>query len=180
MDDGNGMSQEILIRPVKMKDAKAILEIYEPYILSSHITFETEAPSLADFQSRIQKITEKFPWFVAELDGKIIGYVYATPFRERAAYAYALESSIYVAESFQSKTPVARLLYEKLFAELQKRGTKQVIGVIALPNEKSVRFHEKFGFKPIGTFPSVGYKSGKWWDVLFMTKFLENLPFSKP
>jgi L-amino acid N-acyltransferase YncA len=177
----NSPMSEILIRPVAASDAKNLLAIYAPYIASSHITFETEIPSQAEYEERIQKISSKFPWLVAEHAGQILGYAYATTFRERAAYGWALETSIYLADDAQG-TPVliAKTLYEALFAELNTRGIKQVIGVISLPNEKSVRFHEKMGFQTVGTFPSVGFKLGQWWDVLFMTKFLENLPFSPP
>jgi len=171
----------IQIRPVNLSDAKDLLSIYAPYVETSYITFETEVPTLNQYQERIQKITSRFPWFVAEENGIVVGFAYATVFRERAAYSWALESSIYVKDSHQGAgSRCARLLYEALFATLRKSGIKQVIGVISLPNEKSVRFHEKLGFRTVGTFPSVGFKLGKWWDVLFMTKLLEDLPFSEP
>lgn len=172
----------LVLRKVTTNDAEALLLIYEPYIHISHITFETEVPTLKAYRNRISQISSKYPWYVAELNGKIIGYAYANFFRERAAYQWALETSIYVSDDYQGLPGLspARALYKQLFRDLKDRGTKQVIGVISLPNEKSVRFHEKMGFTSVGTFQSVGYKLGRWWDVLFMTKFLENLPFSEP
>ena len=171
----------ITIRTVTLADAAAMLEIYRPYVETSHITFETEVPSQMEFKSKIEKTLKNFPWLVAEVQGRVVGYAYANLFRERAAYAWALESSIYLADHAQGRTlGVATALYQHLFHELREREIKQVIGVISLPNVKSVRFHEKLGFKEIGIFPSVGLKLGQWWDVLFMTKFLEELPFQAP
>ena len=168
------------IREVVLSDAEALLKIYTPYVDSSHITFETEVPTLLQFEQKIEKTKKHYPWYLAELEGKIVGYAYASLFRERAAYAWALESSIYLADSAQGKSGIAKLLYDKIFMELKRAGIKQVIGVISLPNTKSVRFHEKMGFQPVGVFPSVGFKLGRWWDVLFVTKLLEPLPFSPP
>jgi L-amino acid N-acyltransferase YncA len=169
------------IRKITKEDAAAALAIYSPYVESSHATFEIEIPTLAAYQERIEKISAKYPFYVAESDGKIVGFAYAGIFRDRPAYAWALESSIYIDDAFQGASPSpAVALYEKVFEILRTQGIKQVIGVIALPNEKSVRFHEKMGFQEIGVFPSVGFKLGKWWDVLFMTKLLEDLPFSAP
>jgi L-amino acid N-acyltransferase YncA len=169
----------ITIRIVKLSDAQGMLDVYAPYVVSSHISFETEVPTLQNFEERIQKVSKRFPWWVAEVNGKIVGYAYASTFRERAAYNWALESSVYVADLHHGSV-VAKSLYEKLFEVLKIRGTKQLIAVISVPSEKSVRFHEKMGFKRVGTIPSAGFKFEKWWDVLVMTKLLEDLPFSAP
>jgi L-amino acid N-acyltransferase YncA len=172
---------ELTLRKVQLSDAKALLEIYAPCVFESHISFEYKIPSLGDFEKRVAKISSKFPYYVAEYQGRIVGYAYASHFRERAAYGWILETSVYVAEDFHgSLHSPAKSLYEKLFADLKDQGIKQVIGVISLPNEKSVKFHEKLGFKVAGTFPSAGFKLGQWWDVVFMAKCLENLPFSPP
>ena len=172
---------EVTLRPVKLSDAPALLEIYAPCVFDSHISFEYEIPSVADFEARIARTIAKFPYYVAEYQGKVVGYAYASYFREREAYQWALETTVYVATDLHgSLHSPAKPLYEKLFEELRARGTKQIIGVISLPNEKSVKFHEKMGFKTSGTFLSAGYKLGKWWDVVFMSKFLENLPFIEP
>ena len=180
MDKTRSLSS-FVIRPVSLKDAGELLAIYAPYVERSHISFEYEVPALSEYEERINKVTETYPWFIAEMDGKIIGFAYASKFRERAAYGWALESSIYVLDSHQgSPSSCAKVLYETLFEALKKQGIKQVLGVISLPNDKSVRFHEKMGFQTVGKFQSVGYKFNQWWDVLFMTKFLEELPFSPP
>ncbi|MBC7397496.1 MAG: GNAT family N-acetyltransferase, partial [Bdellovibrionales bacterium] len=89
------------LRKVKVGDAAAVLKIYEPYVRASHITFETEMPTETEFQNKIEKTLQKYPWYVALVEGQVVGYAYANLFRERAAYAWALESSIYLADDFQ-------------------------------------------------------------------------------
>jgi L-amino acid N-acyltransferase YncA len=172
------------IREATLADAAAILEIYAPAVNGSIISFETSVPALAEYQARMTKIQKRYPWLVAEHEGVVIGYAYASTFRERAAYQWAAESSVYVRKEYQGKLVAgispAKILYEKLFTELSVLGFKQVLGVISLPNPASVRFHEKMGFTMVGTFPSVGYKNEEWIDVLFLTKFLEPLPLTAP
>ena len=175
----------MIIREVNAdQDASQILQIYAPYVLNTCITYEYTVPSLGEFKNRILKISSKHAYFVAEVNGIIVGYAYATQFRERTAYDWTLESAIYVQETHHAKredqASIASLLYEALFQKLKAKGIKQVIGVISLPNDKSVRFHEKMGFEKIGIFQSVGFKHDQWHDALFMTKFLEARPLTAP
>ena len=174
----------MIIRKATPLDTQALFNIYLPYIEQSIVSFEFTPPTLDEFQERISKTQVRYPWLVAEHQGQIIGYAYASSFRERAAYQWTAESSIYLADSFHGKqiegASPAITLYEKLFEQLSSQGYKQVLGVISLPNPKSVRFHEKLGFQKIGVFPSVGFKHEKWIDVLFMTKFLGSLPLRPP
>ena len=145
-------------------DAPGILAIYGPYIEKTSFTFETEVPTVAEFAKRIKEYLESWPWLVYEVDGVIAGYAYAGKYRERAAYQWCVESSIYILDNFQ-KTGVANALYTALFDILKKQGFRTVYAVINLPNEKSVRFHEKCGFTYFATYEKVGYKLGKWKNV---------------
>ncbi len=162
------------IRPATIQDAQAMLDIYAPFVLNSVISFELEVPKLATFAEKITSTTQRYPWLVAEQDDAVIGYAYASPFRERAAYDLTAESSIYVLPDFHSKkiegVSIAARLYDALFTELQKSGFKQIIGVITSPNRVSENFHTKMGFKSIGIFSAIGFKFGHWHDVHFMQK----------
>jgi L-amino acid N-acyltransferase YncA len=159
------------IRYASSKDASFILEIYKPFILNSAITFEYTVPSLEDYTQRIDTICNAYPFFVCETEGRVIGYAYASKFRERAAYNWDIETSVYVLEEFQ-KQGVATLLYERLLDECVTRGFHNAYAVITLPNDKSVNFHARMGFTNIGVFTNTGFKQGAWHSVLFMEKNL--------
>lgn len=152
------------IRIASPADAAAILKIYAPYIEKTSLTFETEVPSIESFAERIKNYLETWPWLVFESKGVIGGYAYATRYRERVAYQWSTESSIYIADEFKG-TGVARALYEALFDILKKQGFRNVYAVINLPNDTSVAFHEKCGFTYFATYEQVGYKLGKWKNV---------------
>lgn len=166
-----------LIRLAIPNDAADILTIYAPYIQNTSFTFETEVPSLEEFGERIKTYLINWPWLVCEIDGKIAGYAYATKYRERTAYQWSVESSIYIHDDFQKKG-IGRALYTSLFEILKKQGFNNVYAVINLPNEKSVSFHESCGFKYFATYEKVGYKSGKWknvgWWRLIINEFGDN------
>lgn len=152
------------IRLATAKDAESILKIYEPYILNTSFTFETEPPSVPAFAERINEYLKSWPWLVCEINGMIAGYAYAGKHRERAAYQWCVESSIYIHDDFQ-KAGVGKALYAALIEILKKQGFRNVYAVINLPNEKSVAFHESFGFTYFATYEKVGYKLGKWKNV---------------
>lgn len=152
------------IRLAQIDDAAGILAIYAPYCETSTVTFETVAPSREEMAERIARISAAYPWLVAEADGRILGYVYATRFRERAAYRWTAEVAVYVGLSEQRRG-LGQALYTSLFSILQLQGYSKVIAGITLPNAPSVRLHEKLGFQKVGHFPGVGYKSGAWLDV---------------
>jgi L-amino acid N-acyltransferase YncA len=165
------------IRLATPSDAVAILTIYAPYILNTSFTFETEVPGNENFSERIISYQKDWPWLVCEIDGIVAGYSYATRHRERAAYQWCVESSVYVDERFQEKG-VARALYAALFEILKYQGCRNVYAGITLPNDKSVAFHKKFGFTWFADYKSVGYKLGKWntvsWWQLILNDYSEN------
>jgi L-amino acid N-acyltransferase YncA len=152
------------LRVAEKKDAEQILSIYAPYIRETSFTFETEVPSTDEFQKRIETYLLNYPWLVHEQDGIITGYAYAARHRERTAYQWSVESSVYIHDNFQRKG-IAKALYSALFEILRYQQFRNVYAVINLPNEKSVAFHEECGFKYFATYEQVGYKLGKWKNV---------------
>lgn len=153
-----------LIRLATPKDAEGILAIYAPYITNTSFTFETEVPAVHDFAERIRSYLQLWPWLVCEEKGTIVGYAYASRYRERVAYQWSVECSVYVHDDFQ-RAGVARALYTSLVDILKRQGFRNVYAVINLPNDNSVAFHEKLGFRYFATYEQVGYKLGKWKNV---------------
>ncbi len=162
------------IREVTLADARELLEIYAPYILETPISFEIDRPPLQDFEARISKILGKYPYLVYETDGKILGYSYAGEFRERIAYSWSVESTVYVRQGYQGRG-IGLRLYQALLDLLKKQGAVNVIGGITLPNEASVKLHERLGFTNIARIRDAGFKHGRWWDVGYW-----QLQFPKP
>lgn len=152
------------IRFATPNDVERILKIYSPYVLDTPISFETTVPELNEFKERIQEITAKFPYLVAELDGEIVGYAYASAHRSRCAYEWSAESTVYVDQKHHGKG-IGKRLYQDLFRILKAQGVVNVFAGITQPNEASVHLHESLGFTPIGRFKDIGYKLDQWWDV---------------
>jgi L-amino acid N-acyltransferase YncA len=152
------------IRNVNPNDAAQVAEIYNYYIKNTHQTFETEPLSAEEMQARIAEISENYPYVVAEEDGEIYGYANATQFKTRQAYEFSAEVSIYVRSGDKQKG-IGTLLYDRLFEELRQTDIHAIIAGISLPNDGSVRFHEKLGFEKVAHFKQVGYKLGRWVDV---------------
>lgn len=152
------------IRKVELEDAAQIAEVYNYYIQNTHQTFETEPLSADEMRERIAEIIQKYPYVVAEEDGEIWGYAYATQFKLRQAYAYSAEVSIYVKNAAKQKG-IGTQLYEKLFDELAETNIHAMVAGISLPNDASVKFHEKLGFTKVAHFRQIGYKLGRWVDV---------------
>ncbi len=153
-----------IMRLAKPEDAKEILGIYSYYVENTCASFEKQTPSEEEFAERIRNISSMYPYVVYEVDGKIVGYAYAARYAVRAAYCYDVEVSVYVHESYHSKG-VAKKLYDALFEILSEQGIYNVYSGVTVPNEKSHRFHEKYGFAYVGAFPDAGYKFGEWHDV---------------
>lgn len=154
-----------MIRSVKSTDADALARIYNHYIQNTVVTFEEATLSGASMAVRINGIeTFGLPWLVAERGGKIIGYAYATRWKERSAYRHTVEVSAYLSCSLLSKGWGTKL-YEALFAALRQSAVHIVIAGIALPNDASVALHEKFGMKKVAHFEEVGFKQGRRVDV---------------
>jgi L-amino acid N-acyltransferase YncA len=154
----------IKTRTASLADAQEMLEIYRPYVLETPISFETEAPSLEEFQRRVSEKIGKFPWLVCEMENKIVGYAYAGPFRARSAYDWSVESSVYIRRGFHGKG-LGKALYEKLLSILKDQGVVNVIGGMTMPNEASLKLHEHFGFTQVAQIKNAGFKMGRWWDV---------------
>jgi phosphinothricin acetyltransferase len=153
------------VRFVKPADAAQIAEIYNYYVRNTHHTFETDAIDTGEMQQRVDAISENYPFLIAEEnDGEIFGYAYATIYKERAAYKHSAEVSVYVKNNLRRKGTGA-LLYQKLFDALSATELHAIIAGIALPNDASVRLHEKFGFEKVAHFREVGFKFGRWIDV---------------
>jgi phosphinothricin acetyltransferase len=153
-----------LIRIATGDDAAPILDIYAPYIANTSYTFETEIPSIDSFRERIITYLQTWPWLVCEINGIVAGYAYASKHRERIAYQWSTECSVYIHDDFQ-RAGVAMALYTALIDILKYQDFRNLYAVINLPNDKSVRFHEKMSFKYFATYENVGYKLGRWKNV---------------
>lgn len=159
----------IAIRPARPEDAAAIAAIYAPYVLTGTVSFETEAPDTRAMRTRMTSSNGLYPWIVAtngEDDSGILAYAYATRFRDRPAYKYVVETSVYVAGPMVGQG-LGRLVYEALVDTLRAQGFTQAIGVISLPNDNSIRTHEAVGFQRAGVYREIGFKQGRWIDVGF-------------
>lgn len=165
------MNDDILLRPAQLKDAAALLNIYKPYITDTIITFEYDVPTLEEFTERVRDISSKFPYIVAEENKEILGYAYAHTFRERAAYNWSVETSIYVSLS-KRRSGIGRLLYDELERLLIKQNITSAIACVSYPNPDSIRFHESLGYKTVGHIEKCAYKLGQWCDIVFMEKLL--------
>lgn len=154
----------VQLRVAQKSDASDILRIYAPYIVSTAFTFETEVPSTEAFEQRIIKCLSGYPWIVVMIDDVLAGYAYASSHRERKAYQWTCECSIYLDDRFKGYG-IGKELYSLLFNILAFQGFKNVYAGITLPNEASVRLHEKCGFSLFATYDNVGYKLGAWQKV---------------
>jgi L-amino acid N-acyltransferase YncA len=152
------------IRLATPDDTAGILAIYAPYCLSSHVSFETAAPSNAEMRERITRITDEYPWLVAETSGEVAGYVYASQHRARPAYRWAVDVAVYIGRAHQRRG-LGRALYTSLFAILREQAYFKAYAGITMPNAGSVGLHTALGFQPVAVFPKVGYKLGRWLDV---------------
>lgn len=172
------MSGEVKIRTVIGQDAAELVRIYAPYVLNTAVTFEYDVPTVEEFAERIRRIKLKYPYLAAESDGEILGYAYAGPFKERAAYDRSVETSIYVKDGHKG-CGIGRKLYDALEGALKEQGILNLYACIAYPEREdsfltkdSVAFHEKMGYQTVGRFHRCGYKFGRWYDMVWMEKFI--------
>ncbi|WP_062313326.1 GNAT family N-acetyltransferase [Demequina rhizosphaerae] len=156
---------------VPAADAARIAEIYGHYVAHDTATFETEPVSTDEIWARIARVQERgLPWLVAEADGRVVGYAYAAPFRDRAAYRHTLETTIYL-DPFARRIGLGTTLYTSLLDRLRglqdtdHAPVRSVMGVIALPHPGSVTLHERLGFRHVGTIADAGFKLDRWIDV---------------
>lgn len=174
------------IRIAVKEDAYKLLEIYKPYVERTAITFEYDVPSVQEFEERIMHILEKYPYLVAERNGEIVGYAYAGSFHSRAAYGWAVETTVYVRQD-QKKTGIGKKLYDALEKVLAAQNILNLNACIAYPEKKdayltknSVQFHEHLGYRFVGEFQKCGYKFGHWYNMVWMEKHIGEHPDNPP
>ena len=170
----------MLIRSASVEDAQRLLEIYSYYVENTAISFEYETPSLEEFRGRISQTLEKYPYLVAEEDGLIQGYSYAGVFKGRAAYDHCCEVTIYLDRDSKGKG-YGRALYEALEDALKKQGILNLYACIGDPivedeylTKDSEKFHQHMGYTKVGEFHKCGYKFGRWYNMIWMEKFITN------
>lgn len=171
--------EQFRIRSARVEDAADLLAIYAPYVEHTAITFEYEVPSVEEFAARIEKITERYPYLVAEReDGTLAGYAYAGGFHTRAAYAWAVETTIYLAMDAKGQG-LGRMLYTTLEDILRRQNIINAYACVAYPRgadrhltDASVRFHEAMGYRMAGRMHECGYKFDTWYDMVYMEKML--------
>ena len=172
-----------VIRPASPEDAAALLDIYAPYVRETAITYEYEVPSLEDFRARIRRTLERYPYLVAEEAGEIVGYAYAGPFKNRAAYDWAVETSVYLRMDWKRRG-VGGQLYRALEDILKKQNVRNLYACVACPaaegdaylTRNSVDFHTHMGWRAVGEFRGCGYKFGTWYNIVWMEKRVGELP----
>jgi phosphinothricin acetyltransferase len=157
------------IRPTSVADLPSITEIYEHAVREGTATFELVPPDLAEMTRRFQALVDSgFPYLVAELDGDVAGYAYASSYRPRPAYRFTVENSVYLQPAIHRRG-IGRQLLQRLIGECQARGFRQMIAVIGdSANVASIGLHSRCGFQMIGTHPNVGFKFGRWLDTVMM------------
>ncbi len=179
------MSASSMVRIASISDAAAIQGIYGPMVERTSISFELEPPTVEEMAHRIESTLPKYPYLVAEREGLVVGYAYASQHRAREAYQWSVDVTVYVAPEAH-RSGIARALYARLIPVLERQGFHTAYAGIALPNEGSVGLHEALGFEHLGTYTEVGFKQGKWHDVGYWRKRLNSatspgpiVPFSQ-
>jgi L-amino acid N-acyltransferase YncA len=162
---GEQSEQPQLIRDADpARDGGGCAAVYAPFVSDSAVSFEERVPGPQEFAERIERTSRTHPWLVADTGEGVIGFAYGCPHRERAAYRWAADVSVYVAPEHQRRG-VGRALYGSLLPLLVRQGLHVACAGITLPNEASVALHESFSFKLVGVYRRIGFKGGKWWDV---------------
>lgn len=171
--------KDINVRPIQISDIPEILKIYEYYVTHTAITFEYEVPTIEEFTGRISQVMQRYPYLVAEVEGNIVGYVYANILKDRKAYEWSVETSIYVHYTYQD-LGIGRQLYTHLFDNLKQQGVLSVYACITVPLQtdqysdcSSYTYHKYLGFSEVGRFPKAGYKFNTWYDIVWMHMDLE-------
>lgn len=155
-----------MIRQIITSDIPEILPIYNYHVQNTVVTFDIIPLSLEQFTEKVKRISNEFPFLVYIENNEILGFTYASKWRQKPAYNHTVESTVYTKNSAQRKN-IGTKLYHELLKQLTVKGYKIVIGGISLPNEPSIKFHEKFGYEKVGHFSKVGKKFDKWVDVAF-------------
>ena len=178
--------ETVTIRTARPEDASALLEIYAYYVRNTAISFEWTVPTAAEFRGRVERTLQKYPYFAAEINGRIVGYAYAGPFKERAAYERCVELTIYLAPDVRGQG-IGRKLYEAMETALREMGIVNLYACIASPEtedeyvtRQSEAFHAHMGYRTVGAFPDCGYKFGRWYRMIWMEKMLGDHPAELP
>jgi L-amino acid N-acyltransferase YncA len=158
--DGQG----IKVRAAERRDAGAVAAIYAPVVRETAISFETDPPTPEIMADRIETTLQRYPWLVAEREGEVVGYVYGSEHRQRAAYRWSVDVTAYVADGARRQR-VGQKMYGALINLLRAQGFRSAFAGIALPNPASVALHESVGFEALGVYRDVGFKLGRWHDV---------------
>lgn len=174
------MLKNYTLRLATPADAAELVKIYAPFVASedrslSDVSFEYEVPSVEEFAGRIRDISAAYPYLVCEQEGRLIGYAYAHPYIQRAAYQWGAEVTIYLAPEGQGQG-LGRVLYTALEKLLCKQGVVVLYACVTESNEHSVKMHEAMGYKIIGTFKNTGFKHGHWLDMVWLEKRIAELP----
>jgi phosphinothricin acetyltransferase len=165
----------VRVRQATPGDAAQIAAIYAPYVNDTAISFEEIPPDVDEVIRRIARCAAGWQWLVAEVRGSVVGYAYGSQHRERSAYRWSVETSVYV-DSSVHRQGVGRALYNLLLSDLANKGFCQAYAGTTLPNDSSVKLHTAMGFTPIGVFRSVGWKFGRWHDVAWFQRTLRDGP----
>lgn len=175
----------VRIRIVREADAEELLAIYAPYVRETAISFEYDVPSAEEFRDRIRNTLKRYPYLAAEQDSELLGYAYAGPFKQRAAYDRSVEMTVYVRQDQKGKG-IGTMLYRALERVLDCQNIINANACIGVPLEEddphltadSPRFHAWMGYEEVGTFHRCGYKFGRWYSMMWMEKFLREHPES--
>jgi L-amino acid N-acyltransferase YncA len=159
------------IRDATTADAAACAVLYAPYVTDTVVTFETEPPTAEQMAERIAAAQQRHAWLVLEDDGAVVGYAYGGPYKDRAAYRWSCEVSVYL-ERGRRRTGGGRALYEALFARLAERGFRTAVAGMTLPNPASEGLHRALGFEKVGVYRRIGWKHGAWHDVAWVQRTL--------
>lgn len=169
---------DLTIRPATPEDAAACANIYGHYVRDTHVSFESEPPSTEEMARRISSCTARHAWLVAQAPDAtaqggqhVVGFAYGAPYSPREAYRWSVETSVYL-EPGRRRTGAGRALYEALFERLAERGYRRLVAGLALPNDASLGLHVALGFEVVGTFREIGWKHGRWHDVMRLQKDL--------
>ncbi len=161
----------MIIRTASPEDAPELLGIYAPYVRDTAVTFEYQVPSQAEFTDRIRRITEKYPCLAAQDGSRLLGYTYASVFKDRAAYSWSVETTIYVDREARRRG-IGKRLYAALEDCLRRQNICSLCACIAYPNPDSIGFHESLGYRTVAHFHDSGFKQGTWYDMVWMEKEL--------
>jgi phosphinothricin acetyltransferase len=162
----------VIFRFAEERDAAAVQAVYAPYCESTPISFELTPPSVEEMAQRMRQLEGRLPWLVCEHEGRLAGYVYASRHRERAAYQWSVDVTVYLAAAYH-RQGIGRGLYTSLFSMLVLQGYYQAFAGITLPNPASVGLHQSVGFQRVGIYRNVGFKMGRWYDVVWLQRPLQ-------